>query len=208
MVRARHHFFLYPFFRVYSRFSLHRNFHEIKVIGECKDHNLPVLAISNHFSWWDGIFASYLNLKIFKRRFYFMVHETLINKYWFFKYIGAFSVNKNSISLIDTFTYTKELLTDQNNMVLVFPQGEIRSLLSSEIKFEKGIEKLISIVENEVQIVFIVNLVDYFSNPKPTLYTYLKEIKLKGSGTSEIQNTFNGFYRECVNSHKSMVDRL
>jgi 1-acyl-sn-glycerol-3-phosphate acyltransferase len=208
MVRAKHHFFLAFIFRLVSKFTIHRNFHEIKISDEFKDRDLPLLVIANHFSWWDGILINYLNIKCFKRKFHFMVHESHIGNFWFFKYIGAFSVRKNSISIIDTFSYIRELLQVKSNLVLIFPQGEIRSQHSTELEFEKGIDKIISIVDNEIQIVLVVNLTDYFSSPKPTLYSYLKEFELKVPGMLSIKETYNAFYKECLEKHKKMVDRL
>ena len=208
MIRAKHHFFLYPFFRWYSKLSIRRNFHEVRMTGGFQDRNLPLLLIANHFSWWDGIFVNFLNMKCFFKRYHFMVHENHISNFWFFKYLGAFSVQKNSISIIDTFTYIRELLQDNSNLVLVFPQGEIRSQHSTELIFEKGIEKIISIIDNEIQIVFIVNLIDYFSHPKPTLYSYMKEFISNDAGISAIEKSYNGFYKECLEEHRKMVDRL
>jgi 1-acyl-sn-glycerol-3-phosphate acyltransferase len=208
MVRAKHHFILVPFFRWYSKFSIHRNFKEVKISGEFDDQNVPLFLVANHFSWWDGIIVNYLNQERFKRKFHFMVHEKHIRNFWFFKYIGAFSIQKNSISIIDTFTYIRELLLDKSNLVLMFPQGEIRSQHCAEIIFERGIEKIISIIENKIQMVFIVNMVDYFSNSKPTLYSYLTEFNLNSFSFMELQNSYNAFYNECLEKHRKMVDRL
>jgi 1-acyl-sn-glycerol-3-phosphate acyltransferase len=208
MVRANHHFILYPFFKFYSRLSIRSNFREVKIMNEFEDKNLPILAVFNHFSWWDGIFANYLNMKCFKRRFHFMVHAKLIKKFWFFRHLGAFSIQKDSVSIINTFTYTRELLQNKSNIVLIYPQGEIRTQHSSEIVFERGIEKIISIVDNDIQVILGVNLIDYFSHRKPTLYCYMKEFKLTGPNYKEIQEAYNIFYFACLAQHKKMIDRL
>ena len=68
----------------------------LNLLVDFNDRNLPVLLISNHISWWDGFWAMYINLKVLKRKFHFMMLEEQLRKYWFFNYTGGFSVNKKS----------------------------------------------------------------------------------------------------------------
>jgi 1-acyl-sn-glycerol-3-phosphate acyltransferase len=183
---------------MYSVIKIRRHFKEINIIGKIEKKNLPVLLIANHISWWDGFWAVYLNQKIFKRRFHFMMLEDQLRKYWFFNYSGGYSVKKNSKSVIETLHYTSELLTEKNNIVLIFPQGEIQSMHRQKFSFEKGVEKIIGNQPNPVQIIFMVSLVDYFSSSKPGLYLYLKEFSLKESGIENMQQCYNDFYGECI----------
>jgi 1-acyl-sn-glycerol-3-phosphate acyltransferase len=53
-----------------------------------------VLLLANHFSWWDGFLLYYINQKVFRKQFHVMVIEETVQKVGFFKYMGAFSVNK------------------------------------------------------------------------------------------------------------------
>ena len=81
IIKARHHFFYYPFFKFYAGWSIHRHFGHVEINGEFKDRNLPVLLLANHFSWWDGIMALYLNVSLLKRKFHFMVMEEQLTKF-------------------------------------------------------------------------------------------------------------------------------
>lgn len=123
--------------------------------------------------------------------------EEQLRKNWFFQYTGGFSIRKNSKSVIETLHYTAELLSDKNNVILLFPAGKIQSMHKQEFVFEKGVEKILKKVKNEIQIIFMVNLIDYFSHPKPTLYSFYEEYSDK-KNTAELQRQFNRFYMQCT----------
>jgi hypothetical protein len=95
------------------------------------------------------------------------------------------------------------LLNDSRNMVLIFPQGEIQSLQNQNIQFEKGLERILKNKENAVQIVFLVNLIDYFSNRKPGIYFHIQEYTDKGFDRKSIQESYNLFYAESVEKQKN-----
>ncbi len=155
------------------------------------------MLICNHMSWWDGIWALHLNQSVFHRKFHFMMQEEQLRKNWFFNYTGGYSVAKKSKSIIETLNYTAELLSDNKNMVLIFPQGEIESMHNTNFVFEKGIEKILKRTKNEVQVVFLANLIDFHSNVKPGLYAYMHHY----TGCfeiEEIQNHYNLFYQNCI----------
>jgi 1-acyl-sn-glycerol-3-phosphate acyltransferase len=196
--KATHHFFLYPFFKLYTLWKIRRNFHNVYINGEFHEKKLPVLLLSNHLSWWDGFWAMYLNIKLFQRKFYFMMIEEQLKKYKFFNKTGGYSVKKGSRSIIETLEYTIQLLKDKNNMVLLFPQGEIQSLYTQTIHFENGIGNIMKKVSGPVQVIFLVNLVEYFSNPKPGLYLYLKEYTGKDFTTENLEKEYNYFYVNCI----------
>jgi 1-acyl-sn-glycerol-3-phosphate acyltransferase len=178
------------------------NFKPIKIINDIDEKNLPVLLVTNHNSWWDGFWVQYINIQIFKRKFHFMMLEEQLRKFWFFNYTGGFSVRKNSKSIIETLDYTRQLLTNKNNLVLMYPQGEIQSMHEPVFKFERGIEHILRKMENPVQVVFMVSLVDYFSNPNPGLFLYLKEFDGMDFKTETILLKFNKFYADCVEKQK------
>jgi hypothetical protein len=131
-----------------------------------------------------------------------MMLEEQLRKYWFFNYTGGFSVNKKSKSIIETLNYTRDLLCDNKNLVMIFPQGEIQSMHNQTFVFEKGLERIIKNKDNPIQIVFLANLVDYFSNPKPGIYLYLFEYPGANLDLETLQNSYNEFYRQCVEKQK------
>jgi len=202
ILKAKHNAVIYPFFKWFIRFKINRNFIPVKITSEIIEKNLPVLLITNHNSWWDGLWVEYVNQQIFKRKYHFMMLEEQLRKFWFFNYTGGFSVRKNSKSIIETLDYTRQLLTNKNNLVLMYPQGEIQSMHEPVFKFERGLEHILKKMENPVQVVFMVSLVDYFSNPKPGLFLYLKEFDGMDFKTETILLKFSGFYADCVEKQK------
>jgi 1-acyl-sn-glycerol-3-phosphate acyltransferase len=198
ILKAKHNFIIYPFFKWYAGFVIKRHNSTVKIIGEFTDRNLPVLLISNHISWWDGFWAMYINQNVLHRKFHFMMLEEQLRKYWFFNFTGGFSVNKSTKSIVDTLNYTSGLLTDKENMVLIFPQGEIQSLHNQNIQFEKGVERILRNKENAVQVVFLVNLIDYFSNPKPGIYFHIREYTEGAFDLKSIQQNYTEFYADSV----------
>lgn len=197
IIKAKHNIFLDPFFRFYVIRKLKKNFHSFEIKGNVEDKNLPVLLVCNHMSWWDGIWALHVNQQLFGRKYHFMMLENMLRKNWFFKYTGGFSIRKNSKSVVETFNYTAELLRNPKNMVLIFPQGEIQSMHNSDFVFEKGIEKILQRTKNEVQVIFMANFVDYFSDIKPNLWSYISDYSGEKK-SEEIQKEYNRFYRNSI----------
>lgn len=202
ILKAKHNAIFYPFFKWYIRLKIRSEFHAVKITGEVSGRNLPVLLITNHNSWWDGLWVEWVNQQVFKHRFYFMMLEEQLRKFWFFNYTGGFSVKKNSKSIIESLAYTRELLTDRENLVLMYPQGKIRSMYDSDFHFEKGIEHILKRLDNPVQLIFMVSLIDYFSNPKPGLFLYLKEYAETDLSIKSIQLNFSEFYQKCIELQK------
>lgn len=197
MLKAKHHFIVYPFFQFYTLFLLKRRFHSVTIKGRFSDEKKPVLLIANHVSWWDGFWAMYLKLKLLKRKFYFMMREDQLRKFRFFNYTGAFSVHKKSRETIETLQYASSVLKNSENMLLIYPQGKIRSLYDADFTFEQGIERILRSKENDIQVVFSANLVDYFSQPKPSLYIYVENYRGAFS-LRELEAAYRAFYRRCV----------
>lgn len=133
-----------------------------------------------------------------------MMLEEQLNKYAFFKKTGGYSVKKGNRSILESIQYTAEILKDAGNAVLIFPQGEIQSVYESTFKFEKGLEKILEKVDNKIQIILIVNMIDYFSSPKPGLYIYYRELEDTNSGIVTLQEKYNRFYQSCISEQQKI----
>lgn len=203
MLKAKHHFFIYPFFQYYTLWELKRKFHRVEMIGNFEDENKPILLIANHVSWWDGFWAMYLNLKQIKRKFHFMMQEDQLMKYRFFNLTGAFSISKNSREMIESLKYTSDLLVDKQNLVLMYPQGKIYSIYEDNFIFQKGIERILSDKKDKIQLIFSANLVDYFSNSKPSLFVYFQTYKGEYYKQA-IEAGYNDFYKQSINHQKQI----
>lgn len=206
MIRAKHHFIIYPFFELYSLVKIKLNFSEVHILGELNPSNKALLIIANHISWWDGFWIVYLNLKKLHRRFHFMMLREQLEKNWYFKYAGGYSVEKKSRSIIESLDYTAGLLNNPRNMVLIFPQGEIKSMHGQEMVFEKGIQRIMEKTSGEIQIVFVANLIDYFSAPKPGIYMHIESYSGNLFDKNTLESEYNVFYRSAVDYQKRLTN--
>lgn len=191
IIQARHHWLLYPFFKAYSRYVPWLYFSKIQVFSQVQDRNLPVLLLGNHTSWWDGFWAEYVNLLLFKRRPYVMMLEDQLRSHRFLREAGAFSINKQSRTVVESIRYATEILHHRENLLILYPQGEIRSSYEFPLRFDKGWFRILSRQSQPVQVVFLIALTDYFSSPKPQLSLYLYDYPVLGQGFADLEGDFN-----------------
>ncbi len=197
MIKAQHHWFLYPFFIWYGRMRMKLHFKKVYYIGEAAKPDASVLLVSNHFSWWDGFIIADLNQKIWGKKFHVMMLEEQLKKHWYFRHTGAFSIRKNSKSIIESLKYTVELLEDERNLVTLFPQGEFKSACQQPIHFENGLNWVLQNVKAPVQVIFVANQVEYFDSPQPQLFIHFKPYDAANKTKHEINDDYNSFFREC-----------
>ena len=197
MIEARHHFIIYPFFKLYTLYLLRKHFRHVSIRGEFIDKGLPVLIIANHFSWWDGFWINYLNIKLIKRKYHFMMLEEQLQKNRILNYTGGYSIRKNSRSIIQTLAYTSKLLTNSKNLVLMFPQGKIESIYADNFTFETGLLHILKRLQNNIHLLFVANMVDYVSYAKPAVDIYIAEYKGNKEFLDELQQSYRIFYEQC-----------
>ncbi len=170
------------------------DFRKVVYHSEVKDNGLPVLMIGNHFSWWDGFLALDINQRLFGRLFHIMMLEEQLRDRMFLNKSGAYSIRPGHRSMAETFAYTRELLSDPENMVVMYPQGKIFSMHDQPFVFEKGWYRIIERMEQPVQpvqMVFYFALVDYFAHRKPTLNIYVYAHDGPYGGSDQVEAAFN-----------------
>ena len=207
ILEASHHPVIYPFFQGYSFWKINCNFHRVVIIGEIPATDQSVLLISNHLSWWDGFWAVYLNLKLFHRRFHFMMLEEQLKKRLFLNKSGGFSIKRGSRSIVEILNYAIGLLSDKSNLVLIFPQGEIQSLQTRKFRFERGVEQIINSTKGKAQVVFLINLVEYYSNPKPTLFMHLYEYNPYDKEYRSVEEAYKHFYDITISKYENKKEQ-
>lgn len=195
MIKANHHWLYTRFFDWYVPFIMKKDFREIVLEGEWQKSNKASLIIGNHFSWWDGFWALYLNKKLLQKRFHAMMLEKQLAPREFLNKAGAFSIDPGSRSVMESINYCAQLLDNPDNCVTLYPQGKISSMTSPLFGFEKGIEKILA-KSKPIQILFYVAFIDYFSVRKPSLYLYISEIDYLKYSTAELGDKYRQFYNE------------
>lgn len=198
IMKASHNPFLYRFFSLYTVLRIRAAFKAVFIEGGISDRGMPVLVIANHFSWWDGFWIMYMNMKIFRRKLFFMMLEEQLRKNFFLNRTGGYSVKKGSRSIIESVGYTIELLADRRNMVLLFPQGKIESARRETIRFGKGILRIARETTGEVQVIFAASFTEYYSHPKPSLFMYLSEFT---GHPEDMEAAYNQFYSASLVAH-------
>ena len=181
------------------------HFSRVSFVGDFQDRGLPVLMIGNHFSWWDGFIANLINIRMLHRRFHVMMLEDQLAGREFLNKAGAYSIKKGGRSAVESLRYTAELLQEDQNLVVLYPQGEFQSLYTRRIKFEKGIQVIASQVKKEYHFLFYVALADYYSDKKPFLNIYLREVSRElALDAGELESAYNRFLDECILQQKEV----
>jgi 1-acyl-sn-glycerol-3-phosphate acyltransferase len=186
------------FFHHYILNIVKGNFKQIKYNDVGVDKDKSVLLLANHFSWWDGFLLYYINHKILKKKFHVMVIAETMQQVSFFKYMGAFSVNKNSREILASLDYAAKLLNDPQNLVLIFPQGKLYSNFIDKISFEKGLLKITQGVGGKYQTVLAATFIESLQYKKPSASVYLKTI----TGSYNNIDDIRGAYQQHYNSSK------
>jgi 1-acyl-sn-glycerol-3-phosphate acyltransferase len=218
IIKARHHWFYYPFFKGYSRLMTRLDFRKVNYYAEWRQADegdasadrgitqLPVFMIGNHFSWWDGFIALNINQRFFRKKFHIMMLEEQLRDRMFLNKAGAFSLEKRQRSMVETFSYTRELLSDPGNLVVMYPQGRIYSMHDQPFVFEKGWYRIIERMEQPVQMVFYFALVDYYSHRKPTLNIYVYAHDRPYGGPDQVETAFNDRFSDALAIQRSYLD--
>ncbi|MBN2615236.1 MAG: lysophospholipid acyltransferase family protein [Bacteroidales bacterium] len=206
IIKAKHHFIIDPFFQSYAQYIVKRHFEKVQIYSHVDVEDYPVLLIANHISWWDGFWLMLLNLKVLHKKFHFMMLKEQLRKHWYFNYAGGFSVSKNSRSILESLDYAAALLKSKDNMVIVFPQGKINSMHNQHFTFEKGMERIVAENHGKLKVIMVANMVDYFSNAKPSLSIYAKEMENFSMGIETMQKMYQNFYNGCIQRQKSKVE--
>lgn len=81
----------------------------------------------NHPSWWDGYMAFVLSDELWRSESYIMMEEAQLARYGFFRFCGAFGVDRhNPRAGMRSVAYAANLLASTpGRVVWMFPQGTI-----------------------------------------------------------------------------------
>jgi hypothetical protein len=99
------------------------------------------------------------------------------------------------------------LLGDGKNLVLLFPHGGIQSMHQQKFHFEKGFERIIRKSAGDIDIIFMASMIDYFSDPKPSVYIHITDFNDSDFTVGNIQRKYNEFYGQCVEKQIHLTDQ-
>jgi 1-acyl-sn-glycerol-3-phosphate acyltransferase len=201
MITPRNNFIVTGFFNWYISWIIGRHFKRVEFNKIGFDRSRSVLLIANHFSWWDGFLLYHLNKIYFKKTFRVMVLDETMRQVGFMKYLGAFSVTKNSKELMASLNYAAELLNDTDNMVVIFPQGKLYSNFVDDVQFEKGLSKIITLATADYQYVLAATFIENFEHKKPSVYINLKTVdKIEIEDPQQLREVYQQHYQSTKSS--------
>lgn len=194
MIRPQQNKLIHWAFHHYVMKLVKRSYHNITYNKLEVPVDKAVLMLANHYSWWDGFLLYHVNHYLLKKRFHVMVIEETVKKVSFFKYMGAFSVQKNSRDVVESLNYAAELLNDPQNLVLIFPQGKLYSNFADEIRFEKGLARIIDKVTAPYQVIMAATFTENLQHKKPSANVYLANLLDKPQLLTGLQQQYQQHY--------------
>jgi 1-acyl-sn-glycerol-3-phosphate acyltransferase len=194
MIRPKNNKPIHWFFHHYIRLIIKNNFKAFNFNTIKTDPDKSVLLLANHFGWWDGFLLYWLNYLLLKKKFHIMILEDTVRKVFFLKYMGAFSVVKNSRSMMESLEYAGNLLHDPQNLVLIFPQARLFSNFVDDVHFERGLLKVMKQAAGKFQYVFAATFIEYFQHKKPTINVYVEITRQEVNTIDELKNLYQQHY--------------
>ena len=111
------------------RSSLRRMFVRVRLrvaADDPRSAGIPLVAVANHPSWWDGYIALLLSRHFGLRR-HLMMDAAQLRRYGFFAWAGCFGVEReNPRDVAHALAYAANLLKQgKGSLLWMFPQAEI-----------------------------------------------------------------------------------
>jgi hypothetical protein len=157
--------------------------------------NKSVIITPNHMSWWDGFFIHTVNREILKRNLYFLMLRKQLERFWFFKYIGAYSIQPdNPKSISETINYTNTILSNYKNAVAFYPQGEIEPFDKRPLSLKRGLQLFLRNIKNECVVLPVAFKIQYYNEKYPSVIFRSGRI----INADEILNDFSVFESEFI----------
>lgn len=172
MIKADHKKYARWLFIPYMNRMLKKNFSHFYLVNDFPEipQDQGLIITPNHISWWDGFFAEYLFKKYLNRNLYIMMLEEQLKRYWFFKKLGAYSIKPDSPrSIMETADYTREILSNSQNFVVTYPQGEIESFEKRPLTLKQGLKFFIKEMEKDFLILPVGFKIHYYNEKYPSI---------------------------------------
>ncbi len=173
MIKADHAKWAALVFDPYLKSLIKKSFYDFRVINTLPDFDKTrsLIITPNHFSWWDGFFVYWLNKKVLSKKLFVMMLEEQLKRYWFFQKVGCYSIDlMDNRKMITSLKYTIDLLTDADNLVTIYPQGEIQPYDAKDIILKSGIEFLTKHSNTEFQVLPIAFRIHHTNERLPIVY--------------------------------------
>ena len=196
MIKASHKKWARLIFNPYCDLLLKRNFSQFLRVNNYPQLSpeLPLIITPNHISWWDGFFIDYLSQRFINRRGFIMMLEEQLSRYWFFKNLGAFSIDPtNTKKISETVKYAQNVLQYTENFVILYPQGEIEPYEMRPLTLKRGLQLFLKTTP-KVQVLLVGFKIQYYNQKRPSLLVKFGETLSGQSISVDFKNFENHFY--------------
>ncbi len=199
MIKPQKNILIFSFFSWYISYIIKKDFNLFTYNQVEFNKEKSILLLANHYSWWDGFFMFHLNKLFFKKHFHVMILEETAKKQWFLRSLGGFGVQKNSRSVLESLDFAVDLLNNPQNLVLIFPQGEILPVNVKEITFESGVKKIFERTKGKIQLIFSVTFIRYFTKRRPSVWSQLLNWQYaEKDDFISLKTAFNNHYQHAI----------
>ena len=156
MIKTKHSQAAHLIFKTYLKRLFRKHFHSLRLLCEIPEiaDNHSVLVLANHSTWWDGFFFYLFNHYTFRRTPYVMMLESQLLENYFFRRVGAYSINpERALENLISLKYTVTLChSPAHPVICIFPQGELLPWDADGLAYKRGIEILLKKINKPVHL--------------------------------------------------------
>ncbi|HVV56066.1 MAG TPA: hypothetical protein VHC47_12100 [Mucilaginibacter sp.] len=162
------------------------------------------MLMCNHFSFWDGVLAIYVVVYAVSRKqpikgLYIMSVKKQMEKKWWLRYMGSFSIDPGKLSVNESLDYAAEVLNTPGNLLLYYPQGNLESIHTRHIVFQEGVYEIITRIKGTCQLLWCSILAEYFESLKQTLYFNMLDCGTnRDFDFDELKRKVNEFHNQAI----------
>lgn len=184
MIEARHRPAFASAFSLYTSLLFRRRFHAVWVRGSLPDTRAPLVVAAQHVGWWDPMLLFYLSRVRFSGTHYTMMEEPNLRKYWFFRWLGAFGVDReHRASVVASLRYALARLHEPNARVWIFPQGRIMPSDTRPIACDPGAAWLAA--RARVPLVAVAIRYDFLETERPQAFVSFSPPRMVERGEAD-----------------------
>lgn len=192
MMPARKRPMLEPLLAQLNRRMLRHHFHRIHGGGlehvKALDRTRPIILYGNHSCWWDGLMEFFFSHDVFGLDPYLMMEERQLRRYQFFRWIGAFSVIRESPpDALRSLQYAASLFDRPGRVLYIYPQGVMKPNDVRPLGFYSGTARLIELLQSP-QVLPMAHRYEFLMEQRPEAFTLFGP-PVDLSGTSQRRET-------------------
>lgn len=180
---------LLRWFTWYSRRYIARHFHSLRVSKADLPFvrsDLPLVAFTNHASWWDPLVGLVLKHEFYPERTAFMpIDAAALNRYKIFGKLGFFGVEQDNRRGAAQFLRAAEsILTNSSSLLALTPQGKFGDVRERPVQFRPGLGHLAARVEHAQFLPMAVEYVFWEERLPEILVRFGPVIEVRGNGST------------------------